>query len=363
MRGSFFSPLAMQRVVRESLLKHLAVRDEKRAGLPGPGNGQLTQAELSTRLLNAIAATADREVVYQDHLGEGGGAWHAAPRYPDSQVNCLTWIYLVLAEAYGTNAGERQAAMDRLRYYFGRPAFSFRKHYLDHMLAVDPEPFRPRSLREWAVPLRYHNTLDPAVFLNYVGFPLPLYGMERRELDFEYYDAQGIAAAARALPAGCYVMFAVPNVAYLNRYGRHSGPMGLVHGLILHLADLGADPRSTIHHASTSARRVMTQPLAHYLEANAAIHRGYVLCELDTHWNPSQRVSLDAEAHALWKRERDLARRGIHRSPERDFLPGDLRRLDEDDRFQPDSTGGWFASRRASLLRYSRSKSFRARRS
>jgi hypothetical protein len=265
-------------------------------------------------------------VAYQDLLGEGPEGWHAAPRYPEQQVNCLIWLQLVLAEAYGNNSAERLAAMDCLRYYAGHPAFSLRKHYIDHWLAVDPAPLRPLSLQKWAPPLHHRSVIDPSVFLAYLQFPLPLYQMERRVFEFDYWDPSGILAAARALPSGCYVGFAVPNDAYLRRYGTRSGPMGLVHGFILQLSA----PRlwrkhrplhhCTLHHASTSRRCVVSEPLAGYLDEATVIHGGYVLCGLDPDWNPNTMRSWDAEARSLWEREQRLIQGGVRRAPDRDFL-------------------------------------------
>jgi hypothetical protein len=311
---------------REKRTDPTVIRDQKGRMPNTPVVRRRTRVELSARILDAIFRTQGYEVVYKDVVGEGAGAWHSLPRYPADQLNCLVWLQLILAEAYGNDPVERLAAMDRLRYYFGCPAFSLRKHYIDHWLALDPGPLRPLSLQEWVVPREHQNVLDPSAFLAHLEFPFPLYQMERRVFEFDYYDAVGIAAAARELPDGCYVMFAVPTDVYLNLYGTYSGPMGLVHGFMLHLAtdscislQYRRDDQCTVYHASTSASRVISQPLVEHLAANVAVHRGYVLCELDPEWNPSQRLPWDPEARSLWEHELQLARRGFRRSADRDF--------------------------------------------
>ena len=341
------------------------------AAMAGGQRSRLTRDALDARLLAAIDATREYEVVYQDLLGEGPGAWHDAPRYPRGRVNCLIWLQLVLAEAYGNDPGERQVALDRIRYYGGHPAFSLRKHYVDHWLAIEPEPLRPVSLGRWGAPRSQRVVLDPARFLAHVQFPLPMYRMQRRSFDVAYHEPIDVLNAARELPSGCRVAFAVPSEAYLDRYGTHSGPMGLVHGLVVHLSEPGSTRRPrpvaacVVHHASTSAGRVVTKPLDLYLRESWGLHRGYALYDLDPGWGPTGPLPWDEEAHGLWERERLLAETGARRSVERDFgAPAPIAPVASEERSgQAEAAEGRSASRWANLRRYSRSNPLRSPRS
>jgi hypothetical protein len=271
--------------------------------------------ELEARIVEIIQRTKSYEVLHEDLVGEGPGGWHSAPRYPGSKVNCIIWLQLVLAEAYGygKSADDRLLIMDRLRYYKGAVGFSLRKHYIDHWLAIEPEPLLKVSLSEWATPLVHRSVLEPAVFLAHNRFPLPLYQMERTTFEVEFYERAGIIAAAQLLPRRCYIGFAVPGKAYLDRFAGQSGPMGLVHALVLDLTGEATNrrPRSLnqciIHHASTSAHKVLSEPLASYVERSSDIHSGYALYQLDHNWDPLEPIALDQEASELQARERQLA--------------------------------------------------------
>src|SRR5215218_8871341 len=78
---------------------------------------QETDPAFNKRVEAALEGTRHIQVVYQDVLGEGPGSWDPDPRYPNGQVNCLTWLQLVLAEAYGHDPQEKLQVMDRLRYF------------------------------------------------------------------------------------------------------------------------------------------------------------------------------------------------------------------------------------------------------
>ncbi|HWS52999.1 MAG TPA: hypothetical protein VN228_02695 [Pyrinomonadaceae bacterium] len=283
------------------------------ASPPGPA-----RVNLYARLAEAIEATRGHSVVYEDVLGEGPGTWHPAPRYPSDKVNCMVWLLLVLAEAYGRAGRQdaRQLAMDCLRYYCGQVGFSTRKHYLEQWLAFDPGPLRPVSLREVCAPKRYVSVLEPKVFLARRGFELPLYRMEATVFDTEYVPGPGLLSGVGSLAPGFYVMFAAPTRLCFEQIADRSWPLGLVHCAFLELSGWGdAEPagplaRCTVHHASIVYGAVMSEPLGVYLEKSATIHQGYVVCELDPAWVPRRRDG-DEEALRLALRESQLGAGGF----------------------------------------------------
>jgi hypothetical protein len=265
---------------------------------------------LYTRIGESIAATRKHHVLYEDVLGEGPGAWHPAPRYPTDKVNCLIWLLLVLAEAYGRPGGQegKQLSMDCLRYYRGHVGFSMRKHYLEQWLAFDPGPLRPISLRELCVPRRYVSVIEPKVMLARRGFEMPLYRMEATVFDTEYAPISGLWSSVQSLSPGFYVMFAAPTRLCFEQIADRSWPLGLVHCAFLELSGWSPDEsaaqpsRWTVHHASIVYGAVVSEPLGVYLEKSANIHQGYVICELDPSWVPRRRAA-DEETLRLIGRE------------------------------------------------------------
>jgi hypothetical protein len=276
------------------------------------------RVNLYSRIEESIGVTRSHLVLYEDVLGEGPGTWHPAPRYPTNKVNCLVWVLLVLAEAYGRSGGQggKQLSMDCLRYYGGHVGFSMRKHYLEQWLAFDPGPLRPISLRELCAPKRYVSVIEPKVFLARREFEVPLYRMEATVFDTEYVPASGLWSSVQLLSPGFYVMFAVPTQLCFEQIADRSWPLGLVHCAFLELSvwgsDVSAAPPShwTVHHASVVYGAVASEPLGVYLEKSATIHQGYVVCELDPSWVPRRRA-VDEDALRLTRRESQLEADGF----------------------------------------------------
>lgn len=266
---------------------------------------------LYSRIEESIAATRNHSVIYEDVLGEGLGTWHSAPRYPANEVNCLIWLLLVLAEAYG-HAGGRDGkllSMDCLRYYSGQVGFSMRKHYLEQWLAFDPGPLRPVSLREVCAVKNYVSVIEPKLFLARRGFEAPLYRMEATVFDTEYVPASEFWSGMQLLSPGFYVMFGVPTRLCFEQVADRCWPLGLVHCALLELSGWGAragdasPSQLTVHHASIIYGAVVSESLGVYLEKSAAIHQGYVVCELDPAWMPQRRHLVDEEARLLIQHE------------------------------------------------------------
>lgn len=283
------------------------IRGPKAGSTATPGRARVS---LYSRIAESIEATRGYEVIYEDMLGEGAGAWHSGPRYPTDKVNCMVWVLLVLAETYGRQGRQdaRQLAMDCLRYYRGHVGFSMRKHYLEQWLALDPGPLRPVSLRELCAPEHYVSVLEPKVFLARRQFEMPLYRMEATVFDTEYVPAPGLRSSVESLPPGFYLMFGVPTRLCFEHFADRCGPLGLVHCVFLEVPGWGlagspAPPGDcTVHHASIVCGAVVSERLGVYLEQSASIHQGYVVCELDPAWVPGRRA-VDEEALRLTRRE------------------------------------------------------------
>jgi hypothetical protein len=278
------------------------------AGSAAPAAGQETNPAFNKRIEEALARTRNVQVVYQDVLGEGPGSWDPDPRYPDHQVNCLTWLQLVLAETYGRTPQEKLQVMDRLRYFGGRPGFSFRKHFIDQWTALDPLPLRRVDFgfcpSSGVQPLQV--SLDPAFFIKNIKYQCPLYHQDRRSIELQVAPGQGLVQCAGMLPEGYYVLFPVANDRYLKKYGGFSGPMGQVHSMVLEVkAPVGVPPESRdaaefkVYHASISSGKVVETQLGSYILHLWNLYRGYVLYSLAPDWDWHAQPPMDAESERL----------------------------------------------------------------
>src|SRR2546430_13172791 len=106
--------------------------------------------------------------------------------------------------------------------------------------------------------------------------------MARNSFDVSYLSPDDTVSVTRVLPAGYYFLFGVATAHYQKLYGKNSGPMGLVHGLIV---EVRGDPKTRdvdddviVYHASTSAKRVMHEPFAKYAKKmKQKMHKGYAV--------------------------------------------------------------------------------------
>lgn len=270
-----------------------------------PRGRALTRTELNDRIRDAIAQTAHMKVVYEDVLGEGEGAWDAHPRMPSTEVNCIVWITHVLAQAYGRDAADKLSISDRLRYFEGTPAFGLRKHFNAHWAAVEPAPLRPYFPEACAPFLSESVDLDPARLAKNRGYSCPLYRMDLSRVTYEYTRPATLDVCAGHLQPGFYVLFGVETTAYAQKYGKASGPMGLVHGMFL---EVGLAGEAWIHHASTAAGKIKREKLAGYLKRMAPdLHKGYTLYDLDPEWLAAETApSLTPDAQRTLDCERAL---------------------------------------------------------
>ena len=141
--------------------------------------------------------------------------------------------------------------------------------------------------------------------------------MENVAFDLEYLKNEGLLQCTKTLPSGYYVMFAVASDRYLELYPA-SGPMGLVHSIVLQLDPLpkGASERpldnARIYHASTKAGGVRSVGLKQYLEWNQSIHLGYVIYELDPNWDFQAPMPMTDEIRELLHCEAKIIEKRQH---------------------------------------------------
>lgn len=273
-----------------------------------------TRAQLDERFARAIRAHRRLRVVKEDVLGEGEGAWDSDPRYPVDAVNCLTWLQLLICEVYA-GGGERVAVMDRIRYYGGHVSYGTRKHFLDHWLALEPAPLKLIPVGHLPQCRRGVVELDFAHFKEFHRYPCRLHREDLSRIEYDYLTPEGVLELVRVLRPGYYVGFAAAKPRYLELFGQGSGPMGLVHSLVLHVRDADDQAaRAEVYHASTVLGAVTQVGLAEYLESMAVIFEGYALFDLEPSWDASAPLVEDEALQSIRRCESALASGGDHRS-------------------------------------------------
>lgn len=294
-------------------------QSDPRAGLLSPE--ALTRARLDERFARAIRAHRGLRVVKEDVLGEGAGAWDPDPRYPVDAVNCLTWLQLLLCEVYA-GGGDRIAVMDRVRYYGGHVAYGTRKHFLDHWLALEPAPLRRIPVGHLPQCRRGAVELDFGHFKEFHRYPCRLYREDVTKIEYDYLTLDGMLEFVPVLRPGYYVAFAAAKARYLELFGKGSGPMGLVHSLVIHVgetAEGGADAGdhtagAEVFHASTLLGAVTRVGLAEYLESMWSVFDGYALFDLDPSWDAAAPAAEDEAMRSIRRCESTLASDADHRS-------------------------------------------------
>lgn len=288
-------------------------------GLVGLGLGLVVRSKpapapaptvLEDQVLRAIGANTGWKVEYTDALGDGDAAWDRGPLFPTTSVNCETWLQTVLADAYSVTGSSRQSVMNLLRYYGGVQSFATRKHYPLHAVTHDPGPLKAIAVDACA-PSSETVTLGFETFKKSAGFACPLFRETATPETFSYVPREGIANClnSRLSTSGPLVVYAVPTARYLEKYGKTTGPMGLVHGLLLTRGDRGW----TVHHASITSHKVEAALLEDYVKANSSLHKGYALYELDPNWSATSAPEIP-EAKALATCEETLVKSGRHRT-------------------------------------------------
>jgi len=267
-----------------------------------PTNGTMGWEEVNRRFGQALERNRALPVVYEDILGEGEGGWDPDPRYPSGSVNCITWLYLLMAETYSDQPAERERIMDRIRYFDGHVGFGFRKHFTDQWMAIDPEPLSRVDLARCAKTESQKVVLEPQRFAANVSYSCPLYHKDRTSFEIEHVNGHGLIKCAGTLRPGYYIVFPLASKKYLDKYGTKSGPMAQVHAVILQVppGDKKIDaPDFKIYHASIAKGRVMESTLESYTFDMAQLFRGYAVYELDPDWDWKSARPMDEEGKAL----------------------------------------------------------------
>jgi hypothetical protein len=269
----------------------------------GAGSTDASRAKIERRFGEALTRNLNVSVVYEDVLGEGPGHWDADPRYPKGKVNCITWLYLLLAETYGDTPKDRARVMDRIRYFDGHVGFGFRKHYTDQWMALDPGPLVRVDLSRCSEEKTHRVVLEPQKFTASIGYHCPLYRMDQRTFDVKHVNARGITKCASFLPPGYYIAFPLASNRYLEKYGTRSGPMGQVHAVVMNVPEMGGKTTEArdikVYHASIMRGKVVETNLKDYTSDMGALFRGYAVYRLDPAWDWRAEPGMDKEAKAV----------------------------------------------------------------
>jgi hypothetical protein len=269
----------------------------------------MDRAQLNRCLERSLERHRNVAVVYQDVLGEGSGHWDPDPLYPSDSVNCIVWLYLLLADTYGSTPAEKEQVMNRIRYFDGQIAFGTRKHFTDRWMALDPEPLVRKDLAACPGAQTFRVQLDLNRFRASVGYQCPLYRMREASFEIPFVTGDGLVQCAAGFQPGFYVVFPLASDRYLQKYGANSGPMGQVHAVLLKVPAGGAGAGSgdlTVYHASISSGRVVETRLPAYVRNMANLFRGYAVYELDPAWNWKRKPPVDKDTRAILSCETKL---------------------------------------------------------
>jgi hypothetical protein len=240
----------------------------------------LTSDLINQRLAQAIANSNGFNVVREDILGEGEGAWDPDPRYPNESVNCLTWIQFLISEVYSKDSEDKLRIMDRVRYYGGQVAYGLRKHFLDHWLSVEPEPLKKIPIKDVVGYETHAVTLDFDKFKTFHNYSGLLYREDLTDFVVESLTPEGLISFAQTLNKGFYFMFAIPTKKYLDLFAQNCGPLGVVHSIVLQVTE-----KTVVYHASTQHGKVVSLDLNDYVNNMKSVFSGYVLYVLDNQWD------------------------------------------------------------------------------
>jgi hypothetical protein len=298
-------PLEEKRLLLAKVLCERSERAIAGAPLQEAPSELLSRDAINQRFAEVINSTSDVTVVYEDVLGEGPGGWDPNPRYPQKTVNCLVWPQLLISEIYGKDLSVKTSVMDRIRYYGGHVGFSLRKHFIDQWMAFEPEPLVRVNLNVPGLTERKQVKIDPKIFVDYRKFPGRLYKMDQTRIEIEYTTGDGLMRAARNLRSGYYIAFGVASETYIEKYGISSGPMGLVHPMVLKLDPMPTEAQerplqsAMVYHASIYTECIHTASLESFVQRMEKLFLGYALYELDPYWDFEKQKPRDKETQEL----------------------------------------------------------------
>ena len=251
-------------------------------------------------------------VSYKNHLGEGEGNFSSLPRYNAKNVNCTTWWKQLLAESFSNNDKDRLEVLDFLRYYHGIVSFGTRKHFLDHHLLEEPEPLVDLNLLDKieCKDDRSHTVkLNIGLFKKNNKFHCPLAHEDKQNISFSYLSKEKTLKCSEGLEDGVYMAFPIASKDYLKIWGRKSGPMGLVHGLIINRENR----KSVVYHASIDRGMVAHEPFDKYiLSFGSRLFKGYKIFKI----SPTLKTSSD-EDHIVQFSKTIACENNLYRHPQK----------------------------------------------
>lgn len=227
-----------------------------------------------------------QKVQYTDMLGEGEGFFDDDPRILWDDVNCTTWWQQVIAKGYAQTDREEVRILDRIRYYDGVIGYGTRKHFLDRAMDLDPVPFRNIDTQNYLLCMpdqKKSVQLDTERFTQNKSYQCPLYQPKRIHSSFSYFSPNALLSCVPNIPSGIYLIFPIAMDRYIEVWGKESGPMGRVHGLILDKDGTSAN----VYHASIQEKKVHGMTLLEYVSSGAAgLFEGYQIYMLESNFPP-----------------------------------------------------------------------------
>jgi len=261
---------------------------------------------LQNRLKAALSTSMHVSLTKEDVLGEGEGSWDSHPRYPSGTLNCMTWLQWVIAKTYSKDEDETKAALDRLRYYRGQVAWGTRKHFIDHWISVEAAPLRQLDLSACDGFLEKTIHLDFNLFKSSHRYGCRLYREDVNVIQVKYIVADSFRKCCDLLRDGHYIVFPVAGANYMKNTVRFTGPMGLVHSLMLRVTRDTARSKLTIINPSTDAGKVIEKDINEYLKGSRSLFDGYTLFTLDQIWDFNASVPEDDATKQIIACEREL---------------------------------------------------------
>lgn len=220
-----------------------------------------------------------------DMLGEGAGYFDADPRYLPHEMNCTTWYQTAIATALSQDKEQVPEWLDKIRYFRGVVGFSTRIHFTDNTARMTSSLFEP-VVFEGVRPQSKLVHLNYPHFRSQHNYTCPLYEEKFKESAITYYLGNDFLKQSEILADGVYLVYPVASDRYIAAFGQSSGPMGLVHGLLLDIdsSKFGIQ-RAMVSHASITRKTVVTKPLAEYIHSPATQNfLGYTLWKINSEW-------------------------------------------------------------------------------
>ena len=226
------------------------------------------------------------KVTYKNHLGEGPGMFDSKPRYNPDEVNCTTWWQQLFAESYTKNDKDMMRVLDHIRYFDGVVSFGTRKHFIDHFLDHSPEPLKDVNQLFSSIcgdDENHQVKLNINKFKKSAKAQCPILHEDKTDIRFSYLTPKRAISCMNKAPNGLYMAFPIATARYLRIWGKKSGPMGRVHGLIINKEENKAE----VYHASIDWGKVKHEPFDRYVLApGSRLFKGYKIYQIGKTFTP-----------------------------------------------------------------------------